>query len=216
MKNLFDFLQKPKRELQAKLAWENFAHKVNGSHTQEKHTKFGRIISNTGPWVFILDTFPRADHTDESSLRSIWYTRMRAPIENSEGFLYTVYSSTFVSEIGKLLGMQDVTIGEPLFDDQFIIKSNDENRAQSILGNEKITSSLMLFPKVQLRIKTENRFLGSFHPDAGNEVYFETERVISDTTRLESLYTMFEEVLYALDDTKCESVLVEKEISTYS
>ena len=53
-----------------------------------------------------------------------------------------VSSSTFTgrvfSSIGKWLGMQDVTVGYPQFDEDFIIKGNDEPKLRRFFGNEKI------------------------------------------------------------------------------
>ena len=47
---------------------------------------------------------------------------MRAPYINPEGFRFTIYRKGFFSGLGKLLGMQDIEIGDPEFDEAFIIQ----------------------------------------------------------------------------------------------
>ena len=51
---------------------------------------------------------------------------MRAPYMNLERFRFSVYRKTVFSGIGKLFGMQDIEIGDPPFDDSFIVKATDE------------------------------------------------------------------------------------------
>ena len=51
---------------------------------------------------------------------------MRAPYVNPDGFRFTIYRQGVFSDIGKWLGMQDVTVGCPEFDEAFIIKGNNE------------------------------------------------------------------------------------------
>ena len=58
---------------------------------------------------------------------------MRAPYVNPEGFRFTIYRKGFFSDLGKLLGMQDIEVGDPEFDEAFIIKGNDEDRVRDAL-----------------------------------------------------------------------------------
>ena len=37
--------------------------------------------------------------------------------------------------MGKLLGMQDVEIGDPAFDDAFVIKGGDEQKLRKLLAD---------------------------------------------------------------------------------
>ena len=58
---------------------------------------------------------------------------MRAPYVNPEGFRFTIYRKGIFSELGKLLGMQDIEVGDPEFDEAFIIKGNDEFKVRESL-----------------------------------------------------------------------------------
>ena len=65
----------------------------------------------------------------------VTYTRMRAPYINPEGFRYTIYRKGLFSDLGKLLGMQDIEVGDPEFDEAFIIKANDEGRVRELFAD---------------------------------------------------------------------------------
>ena len=63
------------------------------------------------------------------------YTRMRAPYVNPEGFRFTIYRKGVFSDLGKLLGMQDIEVGDPDFDEAFIIKGNDESKVRDLFAD---------------------------------------------------------------------------------
>ena len=77
---------------------------------------------HVGPWTITLDTYTESTRRQSH----VTYTRMRAPYVNPEGFRFTIYRKGFFSDLGKLLGMQDIEVGDPEFDEAFIIKGNDE------------------------------------------------------------------------------------------
>ena len=76
-----------------------------------------------GEWQFLLDTYTVTTSTGTST-SSVTYTRMRAPFLNKDSLYFKIYRQGFFSSIGKLFGMQDIEVGDPFFDKEFIIKSN--------------------------------------------------------------------------------------------
>src|SRR5947199_210805 len=77
----------------------------------------GKVQAHVGPWTVTLDT-----HVVSNGETSTTYTRMRAPYVNPDGFRFTIYRKGFFSDLGKLLGMQDIEVGDPEFDEAFILK----------------------------------------------------------------------------------------------
>jgi hypothetical protein len=92
-----------------------------------------KVQAHVGPWTVTLDTYAVS-----SGHSHITFTRIRAPYVNPEGFRFTIYRKGFFSDLGKLLGMQDIEVGEPEFDEAFIIKGNDEHRVQVLFSDPKI------------------------------------------------------------------------------
>ena len=84
----------------------------------------------------------------------VTYTRMRAPYVNPEGFRFTIYRKGLFSELGKLLGMQDIEVGDPEFDEAFIIKGNDEARVRELFADPKLRPLILAQPRSGWRSRT--------------------------------------------------------------
>ena len=80
------------------------------------------------------------------------YTRLRAPFINKDGFVFRIFRKRFLSFIGKLLGAQDVVIGDPAFDDPFIIQTNSEDRIRYLLENEALKQLIQQQPDVWFEV----------------------------------------------------------------
>jgi len=157
---------------------------------------YGRISYESGPWKVILDTYSRRKgHNNFDGFNDFddvdVYTRIRAPYENHDGFICEVYDSSFLSVIGKLFGMQDIEVGDEYFDDRFIIKANNDTNMMLLLKQDRIRELIKLHSNMHLKVNSDQRALGSYHPDGRNEVYFETNRIISDLDTLRSLNELF-------------------------
>ena len=174
--------------------WRQVAAAVDGNMTKGNFWGGGgsKVNAAHGQWVVTLDTHVVA--TGESSAT---YTRMRAPYVNPDGFQFTLYRRGIFSNIGKWMGMQDVDIGVPQFDEDFIIKGNDEAKLRRLFSNAKLRELISAQPDIHFCVKDdENRFRGGqiFPPDV-DELYFQVTGVIKDVERLKKLFDLFAETL---------------------
>ena len=103
-------------------AWRQLSQEIGAEFVEGGFWKGNKVQAQVGTWTITLDTY--TVHTQHSH---VTYTRMRAPYVNPEGFRFTIYRKGFFSDLGKLLGMQDIEVGDPEFDEAFIIKGNDES-----------------------------------------------------------------------------------------
>ena len=142
------------------------------------------------PWTITLDV-----HTESSGESSVTYTRMRAPYINPEGFRFSIYRRGIFSELGKLLGMQDIEVGHPGFDEAFIIKGNDELKVVSLFANSKIRQMIEAQPRFRLDVKDSEGWFGPTFPEDADELYFQVVGVIKDFDRLKALFDLFATVL---------------------
>jgi outer membrane protein assembly factor BamB len=126
---------------------------------------------------------------------SYTYTRIRAPFINKDGFRFTVYRKSIFSGLGKMLGMQDVEVGYPEFDEAFIIKGNDETKLRALFANERIRQLIEMQPHIYLTVKDDEGWFRSQFPEGVDELYFRASGVIKDLDRLKSLYYLFAETL---------------------
>ena len=172
--------------------WRQFAAAVGGNLTKGGFWGGGKVEAAHGQWVITLDTY-----TVSTGKSSITYTRMRAPYVNPDGFQFTIYRRGLFSDIGKWLGMQDVAVGAAQFDEDFIIKGNDEGRLRRLFADAKLRELISAQPTIHFCVKDdENRFWGgrNFPPDV-DELYFQVTGVIKDVDRLKLLYGLFSETL---------------------
>ncbi|WDF56464.1 hypothetical protein [Mucilaginibacter sp. KACC 22063] len=60
------------------------------------------------------------------------FTQLVAPVSGAADFRFAIHEEHFVDEIGKFLGMQDVTVGYPELDNHIIIKTNNQEKIKKI------------------------------------------------------------------------------------
>jgi hypothetical protein len=172
--------------------WQQFAASVSGNFTEGGFWNGGKVEATHGQWTVTLDTY-----TVSTGKSSITYTRMRAPYVNPDGFQFNIYRRGIFSNIGKKLGMQDVTVGDPQFDEDFIIKGNDEAKLRRLFADEKIRELIDAQPDINFSVRDdEEKFWGGRNfPPGVDELYFQVTGVIKDVDRLKLLYDLFSETL---------------------
>src|SRR6516164_5764021 len=109
--------------------WRQLSEDIGAEFIEGGFCKGSRVQAHVGPWTVTLDIY--SDGENQS-------TRIRAPYVNPEGFRFTIYRKGLFSNLGKLLGMQDIEVGDFEFDEAFIIKSNDEERVRALFTDPKI------------------------------------------------------------------------------
>jgi hypothetical protein len=115
--------------------WRQLSQETGAEFVEGGMWKGNKVQAHVGPWTVTLDTF--TVHTQHSH---VTYTRIRAPYVNPEGFRFTIYRKGFFSDLGKLLGMQDIEVGDPEFDEAFVIQGNDEARVVTLFSDPKVRS----------------------------------------------------------------------------
>ena len=117
-------------------------------------------------------------------------TRLRAPYINPEGFRFTIYRKNLFSDLGKFLGMQDIEVGYPEFDEAFIIKGNDESKVRDLFANPEIRQMIQAQPKIRLRVKDSEGWFGPKFPENVDELHFQVVGMIKDVERLKALFDL--------------------------
>lgn len=173
--------------------WQQLAASIGGNFTEGSFWKGSAKVEAThGQWIVTLDTY-----TVSTGKSSTTYTRMRAPYMNPDGFQFTIYQRGIFSDLGKWMGMQDVAVGDPQFDEGFIIKSNDEAKVRQLFADTKLRDLVSAQPEIHFCVKDdENQFWSgqNFPPDV-DELYFQVTGVIKDVDRLKKLFDLFAETL---------------------
>jgi len=169
--------------------WRQLSQEIRAEFVEGRFFKGSRVQAHVGPWTVTLD-MGTSDEDGESPA-----TRLRAPYINPEGFRFTLHRKGFFSDLGKLLGMQDIEVGDPEFDEAFIIKGNDESKVRDLFANPKIRQMIQAQPKIRLRVKDSEGWFGPKFPENVDELHFQVVGVIKDIDRLKSLFDLFASML---------------------
>ena len=169
--------------------WRQLSEEIGAEFVEGGFWKGSKVQAHVGPWTVTLD-MGTSDEDGESPA-----TRLRAPYINPEGFRFTIYRKNLFSDLGKFLGMQDIEVGDPEFDEAFIIKGNDESKVRDLFANSKIRQMIQDQPKFRLEVKDSEGWFGPKFPENVDELHFQVVGVIKDVERLKALFDLFAAVL---------------------
>lgn len=150
-----------------------------------------------GEWVV---TFDQGITRAQNSSYDQKYTRIRAPYANRDGFRFCIYrdSHGLLSNLGRLLGMQDIEVGYSDFDADFIIKGNDEAQLRALFANAKLRHLVSAQQSFRLQVKKDEGWFGPRFPDGVDELYFATPEWVVHIEEIRALFDLFSEALNQL------------------
>ena len=170
--------------------WRQLCSETGADYVKGGVWKGDKVQAKHGEWTLTLDTY--AVSTGKTV---IVFTRMRAPYVNPDRFRFTVYRRGFFSDIAKWLGMQDIEVGHPDFDRDFIIKGTDEGKVRALFDNAKVRELIMAQPQIHLTVKDNEGYFGAEFPRDTDELCFHVGGIIKDVERLKLLFELFAETL---------------------
>lgn len=170
--------------------WTELSDKINAEYVEGGFFGRDKVVTRSKEWTITLDTY-----TVSSGKSSTTYTRMRAPYVNKDGFKFKIYREGIFSELGKFLGMEDIEIGYPEFDANFIIKGNNKDKVKALFSDAQLQELIGLQPRLHLEVKDDEGWFGAEFPEGVDELYFQVVGVIKDMELLESLFELFSKVL---------------------
>ena len=166
--------------------WAQIATDIGGEFIQGGFWGKDVLIYKHGEWQILLDTYVVSAGTSSYTV-----TRMRAPFVNKDGLYFKISRQGFFGSIGKLFGMQDIEIGDPFFDKQFIIKGNNPEKIKLLLADRNIKELCQRQPRIHLSIKDDEGWFGTDFPERVDALHFECVGVIKETALLKSLFALF-------------------------
>ena len=175
--------------------WQELCRQIDADYVPGTFWKGSKVEATTGPWTVTLDTY-----TVSTGKSSTTYTRLRAPYVNRDGFRFQVYRAGIFSALGVYLVMQDISIGDPEFDRQFIVKSGDPAQVKRLLANPRLRSLMSQQPQLSLQVIDDEGWFGQQFPEGVDELHFQVVGIIKDVGRLKALFELFSETL----DTLCD------------
>jgi hypothetical protein len=166
--------------------WGGIAREIQADYTPAGWMQRGRIDLQHDGVVMTLDTF-----TISTGKSSTTYTRMRSPFRNGSHLAMNIYRESIFSGMGRWMGMQDVTIGDAFFDQQFVIQGKPEATIKAFLQDPKLKGLIQSQPDICLKIKPDDGWFSRHYPDGVDELYFQCLGVMKDEARLKHMFELF-------------------------
>lgn len=173
-----------------KEAWQKVAEEMGFQLVEGGFFKTDKIIGKLYDWTITLDTY-----TVSTGKSSTTYTRIRTPYRYKDDFRFKIYRKGIFSNLGKLLGTQDVEVGVPSLDENFIIQGNHEDKMKTLFTYESIRKIIEGQDRIRLEVKEDDGFMGTKFPEGVKQLYFQDHGVIKEEKRLVALLYLFGEVL---------------------
>jgi hypothetical protein len=168
--------------------WQQLSTEIGGTYLDG--WRGAKVQGTHGEWTVTLDTF-----VVPAGKAYIPFTRLRAPYVNPDGFRFSVSRKNIFSGIATFLGMQDIAVGDPAFDDDFVVKGTDEGRVRTLFSNPRLRQLIDAQRDIHLSVKDDEGWFGAKFPEGVDELYFAVPGVIRDVERLKLLYELFAETL---------------------
>jgi hypothetical protein len=171
--------------------WRQLAAEIGASFVEGGFWKGDKVEASHGQWRITLENVLYGKTPA---------TLLRAPYVNPDGFRFRVYRKQIFSELGKMLGMQDVEVGQPDLDRDFVIQGTDEGKLRRLFGNARIRELIAAQPEIHFTVNeapgifTRDLF-AEVPPEDVNTLDFLTGGVIKDKERLRLLFDLFAETL---------------------
>jgi hypothetical protein len=170
--------------------WRQLSERVHGRFVEGGFCQGDKVEVTHADWTVTLDTY--AISTGKVTMV---FTRMQAPFANPTKFRFTIYRGGFWAEVGKFFGMQDLEVGDPPFDDAFVVKGADEPRVKLLFANPRIRELLTRQPEIHLTVESGRHWPRPKQPEGVDVLVFHVGGIIKDIDRLELLYDLFGETL---------------------
>ena len=170
--------------------WSELSREMGARFQAGGLMRSGRVDISNGVWDITLDTYVVSSGKSSST-----FTRLRAPYVNADGFYFNVYGKSVFSSIAKKLGSPTISMGDPGFDQTFMVQSNSEERIRYLLSNPNIRSLMEADPDLHFQVKDDDGWFKSKFPGGVDELYFQTYGLVTDLERLKRLFNLFALVL---------------------
>ncbi|NEO85424.1 MAG: DUF3137 domain-containing protein [Spirulina sp. SIO3F2] len=173
--------------------WSNVAKDIGGEFKDGGFWGKDGLRYSSGQWELLLDTY-----TISNGKTTTTYTRLRTPFINKDGLYFKIYRSGIFSRMGSFLGMQDIQIGDHLFDQDFIIKGNNEEKIRLLFSDERLKSLIKQQPRISVVVKDDEGFFSKSYPNGVDLLQFQCLGVIKDAQVIKDLFDLFSCILERL------------------
>lgn len=138
-------------DAQQEAAWSGASRKVSGSYTPAAGSWYRRAPRRIEATLDHIDVVADS-YVVRQGKSALTYTRVRATVPKSRGVVLSVYRKHLFTSVGKMLGAQDVVVGDPPFDELFVVKASVDGVARAWL-NGSVCVALRACPNFRYELE---------------------------------------------------------------
>jgi len=190
-----------------KYVWYEFAEEFEGSvddpNPDSSQTGMSIVVPITNtPWVLVYTLDPGMNGNNSHTTVEVNY----APRGD---FKFAIHPQKKIDNFSKLLGMQDIIIGDKSFDPLFVIKGNDVDKVRELFSSAEIKEHIIAEPTIQIWAHSE---VGDSRPSARvlapqpHVLSLRVAGAVDDFGRLKGFYKLMEILLKTLCEVEAAVV----------
>ena len=176
-------MSKPQAKRNSKLnrreAFQAAASELDATFVAGKRSSGDQVHLEHGPWKVILDTY-----VVSTGQTTVTYSRARALYVARDDFTLRVSRRNIFTRIAELFGFYGLLVGDQELERKYTIKSSNDPRARSLMGDRRLRELIMAQPSLRLEIRRlpwgKRRKMG----DGVRAVAVQTTGVIKEPDRL--------------------------------
>lgn len=174
---------------------EEFGTAVDDPHPESSQTGISVSVPMKGtPWML-------AYTMDPSTKSNGTHTTVSVNFAPRGDFQFAIHPQTKMDEIIKLLGMQDIIIGDKEFDSHFVVKGNDVGMIRDLFANNELRAYILQEPSIQIWVhaeKTDSRPSPRTLTSQPHVLSMKVPGAVDDFERLKRFYELMELLLKTL------------------
>jgi len=170
--------------------WKQICDELGGELTDEKGSRHDKVVAQVGQWTVTLD-----QHSEPGYRTEHLYTRLRAPFVNPDGLRFAVSHQGIFTNIGKLVGMQDIKVEHEPFDKMFCIQGSDPEKIKALFHDDALRELVKLEPHIHIQVRDAGDWFEDWFDDQVDELVVEVEGEVKDIHRLQRLFSLFARTL---------------------
>ena len=177
-----------------KKAWQQFSDEIQATYVKGGILKSDRIEAVFQKWQMVYDII-----VIPAGKVMFTYTRLRVPFTAKSDFQFCISKKSLFDKIAEKFGKSNIETGDSQIDDNFVIKSNSDEKINRLFSNEKLKNLLLEKSDSHFELSHGHKSIGRQFPKGCDGlslvVLYE-----SDRDMLTRSYNIFCEILTSLSE----------------
>lgn len=176
--------------------WQAFASKVGGTYSVDGPNDVVQFSLNG--YNIIFSTYMYYSTSGNRTLQKE-YCRAMAEVIAPGRSVFKITRQGFFENIGKLLGLQDISVGDERIDKKYIIQTNDELKMQMLFTNKTFSAEFANPGLVRLELTNGTGLFNEKPAEGRSLLSYISEQPVRTPEQLDRLYSFWSVMINKLE-----------------